>query len=57
MLQRGQALGQNKGVNMSLNCCGIILIIVIAVILNVYDGDCDSPIRLWLNVEMFVMVA
>ena len=43
--------------NTSINCCGIVVIIVLAVILNVYDGDCDSPIRLWLTVYMYVLVA
>ena len=34
----------------------LLFIIVIAVVVTVFDGDCDTPIRLWLEVYMFVLV-
>ena len=50
----GQA-GQKKQTNIGVSCGTIAFIIVIAVILSEYDGDCDTPIRLWLTVYMIVL--
>lgn len=53
--QRGLAAGQSRSTNHGISCCAVIMIIVIAVIINVNDGDCGE-VRLWLEVMLWAYV-
>lgn len=50
--QRIQQGVKHKNTNLGISCCSLIFIIVITIILTENDGDCDSPVRLWLTVYL-----
>ena len=47
--------GGSQKTSTGTNSCAILLIVVIAIVVGVTDGDCDTPIRLWLEVYMFTL--
>lgn len=56
MVERTRAAGSSPRSSATVSSSGLVIIIITAIILSKYDGDCDTPIRLWLQVYMWFMV-